>query len=167
MVSQVYLFQWFIMFIYKIIWNCPLIMGTWSCCIDFGFRIQTRGFFWLAKKIQNFRFCSTRSKPNERSYHNKLPNLVTGFVKFIYRSNLLQSSSKYWYLGCIWTWGSVPFLAWNTRTRAKRFFANSFLRRNGWNHSTIFPYTSETAGTQFRPIRFPTPPLHLTLIFFQ
>ena len=121
MVSQVYLFQWFIMFIYKIIWNCPLIMGTWSCCIDFGFRIQTRGFFWLAKKIQNFRFCSTRSKPNERSYHNKLPNLVTGFVKFIYRSNLVQSSSKYWYLGCIWTWGSVPFLAWNTRTRAKRF----------------------------------------------
>jgi hypothetical protein len=46
------------------------------------------------------------------------------------------------------------------------FFANSFLRRNGWKRSAIFAYTSETAGTQFRPIWFPASPTHLTLVFF-
>jgi hypothetical protein len=42
------------------------------------------------------------------------------------------------------------------------FFANSFLRRNGWKRSAIFAYTSETAGT----IWFPASPMHLTLVFF-
>jgi hypothetical protein len=136
-------------------------MGTWSCCIDYGFSVQTRGFSLL---------CIYRLDHLKGHTIIKFQIWLLVFVKFIYRSNLLQSSSIN-----IDTLGAFGHEGWFCFSRESETLESApnvfcqFVSEEKWLEPFCnFSYANEMAGTQFRSSRFvPSPSSALNSCFFQ